>query len=304
MDGSEKLRVVGETVHDGNITFEDSTSAPTVGQQARSSWAGETLTVIGQSTTDGGVTAGGVSIIAGDTSVGASSAGGDILIQSGSALSGFGSESGTILNRIGSGTDNAGRFVIQDAPSTLLLQIGGSVPGLNLNVNRLFWSAGVSSPQITQTENTAPSTISTKLVIEAQNGVADDVTGGGLDLLGGSAVGSSGTKTGGSVLVEGGAASGVGTNVGGSVAIDGGSGATAGDVNIGTTNAANVNICSASTDLGFFGVSAAPRAAAYTRAAVVVESRALLANASATAANNNAVLAALIADLQAYGLLA
>lgn len=41
----------------------------------------------------------------------------------------------------------------------------------------------------------------------------------------------------------------------------------------------------------------------YTRAATVVESTALLANASATAANNNAVLAALLRDLHELGLL-
>lgn len=41
----------------------------------------------------------------------------------------------------------------------------------------------------------------------------------------------------------------------------------------------------------------------YTRSATVVESRTLAANASATAANNNAVLAALIADLQSKGVI-
>lgn len=46
-----------------------------------------------------------------------------------------------------------------------------------------------------------------------------------------------------------------------------------------------------------------PQSAAYSRAATVVESRALLASASATATNNNNILAALIADLQAAGLL-
>jgi hypothetical protein len=41
----------------------------------------------------------------------------------------------------------------------------------------------------------------------------------------------------------------------------------------------------------------------YTRTATVVESRTLAANASATAANNNSVLAALIADLQTKGII-
>jgi len=42
---------------------------------------------------------------------------------------------------------------------------------------------------------------------------------------------------------------------------------------------------------------------AYTRAASIVESRALLASASATATNNNNVLAALITDLQSRGVI-
>lgn len=42
---------------------------------------------------------------------------------------------------------------------------------------------------------------------------------------------------------------------------------------------------------------------AYTRNATVVEDRTLLASASATATNNNNVLAALIADLQAAGII-
>ena len=43
--------------------------------------------------------------------------------------------------------------------------------------------------------------------------------------------------------------------------------------------------------------------ATFTRAATIVESRALLASASATIINNNNVLAALIADLQARGVI-
>jgi len=55
--------------------------------------------------------------------------------------------------------------------------------------------------------------------------------------------------------------------------------------------------------ISFFGGTPAVQAAAYTRTATIVESRTLAANASASIANNNSVLAALIADLQAYGLL-
>ena len=56
--------------------------------------------------------------------------------------------------------------------------------------------------------------------------------------------------------------------------------------------------------VGFYGTAPAAQSAAYTRTATVVESRVLNANAVAAIANNNAVLAALIADLQAIGILA
>jgi hypothetical protein len=57
------------------------------------------------------------------------------------------------------------------------------------------------------------------------------------------------------------------------------------------------------TTLGFFSTTPATQPAAYTRNATIVESRTLLASASATALNNNNVLAALIADLQSLGLI-
>lgn len=57
------------------------------------------------------------------------------------------------------------------------------------------------------------------------------------------------------------------------------------------------------TNVGFYGAAPAAQSAAYTRNAVIVEDRTLLASASATIINNNNVLAALIADLQAVGLL-
>lgn len=56
-----------------------------------------------------------------------------------------------------------------------------------------------------------------------------------------------------------------------------------------------------SANLGLYGVTPVAQSAAYTRNATVVEDRTLLASASATATNNNNVLAALIADLQALG---
>ncbi len=57
------------------------------------------------------------------------------------------------------------------------------------------------------------------------------------------------------------------------------------------------------TGVGFFATTPVGQSAAYTRNATVVEDRTLLASASATTLNNNNVLAALIADLQAIGIL-
>lgn len=55
--------------------------------------------------------------------------------------------------------------------------------------------------------------------------------------------------------------------------------------------------------VGFYTTAPVSQSAAYSRAATIVESRALLASVSATVTNNNNVLAALIADLQATGLI-
>ncbi len=57
------------------------------------------------------------------------------------------------------------------------------------------------------------------------------------------------------------------------------------------------------TQVGFYGATPVNQSAAYTRNATIVEDRTLLASASATVTNNNNVLAALIADLQALGLI-
>jgi len=55
--------------------------------------------------------------------------------------------------------------------------------------------------------------------------------------------------------------------------------------------------------VGFYGVTPVARPAAYTRTATVVETRILNANVSATALNNNAVLAQLLEDLVNIGIL-
>jgi len=58
------------------------------------------------------------------------------------------------------------------------------------------------------------------------------------------------------------------------------------------------------TNIGFYGTAPAAVSSAYTRNATIVEDRTLLQSSAATAINNNNVLAALIADLQAIGLIA
>lgn len=58
------------------------------------------------------------------------------------------------------------------------------------------------------------------------------------------------------------------------------------------------------SNVGFYGSTPVAQSSAYARNATIVEDRTLLASASATTLNNNNVLAALIADFKALGLLA
>lgn len=76
-----------------------------------------------------------------------------------------------------------------------------------------------------------------------------------------------------------------------------------GDVVLGTDGTIRIDgdINHDGSNVGFYGTAPAAQSAAYTRNAVVVEDRTLLASASATTINNNNVLAALIADLQSRG---
>ena len=102
---------------------------------------------------------------------------------------------------------------------------------------------------------------------------------------------------GGDVIVTGGvggATGGGGAGNGASVRIRGGAGDANGSIHIGDVT---------TTGVGFFGATPVAQSSAYTRNATIVEDRTLLASASATTLNNNNVLAALIADLQAIGIL-
>lgn len=75
------------------------------------------------------------------------------------------------------------------------------------------------------------------------------------------------------------------------------------DVTIGGILTVTGNLNHDGSGVGFFGTAPAVQAAAYTRNATIVEDRTLLQSSAATTLNNNNVLAALIADLQSYGLI-
>ena len=96
-----------------------------------------------------------------------------------------------------------------------------------------------------------------------------------------------GAGDGGDIIIQGGA--------------DGGSGVDGG-IKL-NTGAATTKVEIDPTGVGINGNTPVGKSSAYTRNATVVEDRTLLASASATATNNNNVLAALIADLQAFGVL-
>ncbi len=130
------------------------------------------------------------------------------------------------------------------------------------------------------------------------SGVVTGFDGGSVTFSGGPAISGG---AGGLLTLRGGSAV---TGAGGSVVMDTGAapGGTEGTISIGTTNATSVSIGRSGQSIGFYGVAAVGQSAAYTRNAAVVEDRTLLASASATNVNNNNVLAALIADLQAVGI--
>lgn len=83
-----------------------------------------------------------------------------------------------------------------------------------------------------------------------------------------------------------------------------GEGATSGTTAFKVTNTTPSTIFEITDgqEIGMFGVTPVGQSSAYTRNATIVEDRTLLASASATATNNNNVIAAMIADLQAIGI--
>jgi hypothetical protein len=114
--------------------------------------------------------------------------------------------------------------------------------------------------------------------------------------------GPTGGGRGGDISILSGFATGAGT--GGNVTFQSDSaGGANGDVTFGGTNAKEVNVTHSSGLLGFYGVAAVGQSAAYTRTATIVGSRVLASSASASPTNTNNVLAAVIQDLQALGLI-
>ncbi len=131
-------------------------------------------------------------------------------------------------------------------------------------------------------------------------GGAADFSGGDLLLTGGNTDDTGGSAAGGTITARPGTTAGGGGP--GTIELEGVTNVT-GDASI--TGALEIDgfLNHDGANIGFYGVTPAVRPAAYTRSAVVVETRTLLANASATAANNNAVLAQILEDLASTGIL-
>jgi hypothetical protein len=111
-----------------------------------------------------------------------------------------------------------------------------------------------------------------------------------------------GTGDGGDLILMSGANTGTGT-AGNVVLGSGATGGTDGTVTIGGTNARRVNVGRSAGLLGFYGAAAVVQSLPYGRTAPAVGTRTLLSSASATPTNTNNVLAAVICDLQAIGLI-
>lgn len=122
--------------------------------------------------------------------------------------------------------------------------------------------------------------------------------GGAIFVRGGAGTGA--TDAGGVASLLGGPGGG-GAAIGGDVNIDGGVAATAGDINIGETSAAAINIGGAlGATLGFFGTAATGQSAAYTPTNVTPDRS---FDADSTTLDEIAdVVGTIIADLQAFGL--
>lgn len=183
------------------------------------------------------------------------------------------------------GTNSDGRFAIREEsasgnPERFVIQKGGDT------------GIGVVAP-VGKLHITSTNSGSTTDVLRLQN----DATATGTAVAIRATVSTTDTFNSGSIIFTrgtGGASADIGFFTGATEAlrIIGG----AGNVNV----TRNLTVAG---DLGFYGVTAVPQSDAYSLLAAVVEDRELLASANADVTNNNNVLAALITDLQATGII-
>ncbi len=223
--------------------------------------------------------------------------------------SGATSTGGDWIGRPGTGTTTDGELELQDAAGnpvvtvtssgninidaattaqiliagTVILSTSTTSIQLNNTATNLQWDSGISSPLIRQLDISGAGVSGETFTWRAQ------------------ASNGTGVKQGGNVLMVAGAANN-GTDTGGDATVRAGNATTGGRVLLqdgGSGTVVEVD----DTGLGLFGATPVAQSAAYTRNATIVEDRTLLQSSAATAINNNNVLAALIADLQAVGIL-
>ena len=172
-----------------------------------------------------------------------------------------------------------------------------------LNANARFSLGTDSATAVTIRRNDAASATPGQLLIEGGahiGGGAGDFSGGNLFLAGGDTDDTGAAAAGGTITLHVGATLGGGGP--GTIEAEGDTNIT-GDASVSGALEIDGFLNHDGANIGFYGVAPAVRPAAYTRSAVVVETRTLLANASATAANNNAVLAQILEDLASTGIL-
>lgn len=290
----------------GDITFRHETDTANDATGASFIFNAQDVTGAGTATTGGSLT-----IRAGDaTGAPTTGDGGDLTIRAGDSTGATTNNGGDLILRPGDGADTRGTLSLRDGDGTQRIAIEPArdvvfngnanvtiqtldTPRFNISstivqisVSTLQFEDTVSIPVIKQNTDSNDNATGDLFTINAQ-----DVSGGGT------------TITGGAMLIRAGDASGAATSdIGGALTLRPGSGTTTNGVleiqNGGGTKVIEVN----STGIGFFATAPVAKVSDYTRNAAVVTDKTLLASGSATTINNNNVLAAIIADLQAYGL--
>ncbi len=265
------------------LRYDVAESAPIFTQEtdATNSITGQTLLVQAQNAT-GTTTTGGIMDIrsgTGTTSIGEGvTDDGDFFLRTGST---------TFLSKIDKNV-----ILTADASGTVSIQAPLNEVILDAAIIRLTnadlrFDSGETSPVFFQETDTGTDATGQLMLIHAQ-----DVSGGGT------------TITAGAMLIRGGNASGAATSdIGGALTVKPGSGTTTGGI-FTIQQADGTDIFTVDdTGIAFFAGTTQALPAAYTRTATVVLSRTLDANGSASAANNNAVIAQMLADFYGYNLL-